>query len=298
MSFSADVKSELNSMIIKGNCCKKAYILGILMSARVLNGSIELKLTDTSTVERFSQLLKTVYKITPERRDFCRGCYKVTELSFVSNSLLDFLRSCDNGGDERAIISSLKCKNCNSVFMGAVFCSCGTVSDPRKSYTLEFRIPNLNRASLVSKVIASCGIPSPHMTERKDSVGLFYRRQSFIEDMLKVFGASKSLFAFFDIAVEKTLRNFENRATNCVATNISKSVAAAALQVSAIEALIRNKMFDELPDELKKTARLRLENPDVSLTELVELHTPSISKSGLNHRLSKLVDEAKNKDLI
>jgi DNA-binding protein WhiA len=70
------------------------------------------------------------------------------------------------------------------------------------------------------------------------------------------------------------------------------------MQVLSIEALIAAGLFEDLPDELKRTAKLRLENSDVSLTELVELHVPKISKSGLNHRLSKLIDIAKTNGLI
>ena len=47
-----------------------------------------------------------------------------------------------------------------------------------------------------------------------------------------------------------------------------------------------------LPASLQETAALRYANPDASLDELVTLHSPSISKSGLNHRLKKIVDAA------
>ena len=299
MSFSTDVKCELNSIQIKGNCCKKAYILGVLMSAHISDGLIELKLSDESTVEKFITLLETVYKIKPDTYEQSRGCYRATVISFRSNSIFEFLTACDSydGGVEK-ISSQFKCQNCTLTFLRAVFCSCGTVSDPKKSYTLEFRIPNTRRAKLIYDVILGYGLAAPCMTERRGALGLFYRNESSIEDMLTACGASTALFTFFDAAVEKNLRNTENRATNCVAKNISKSVTAAALQVSAIEALIANGMFDELPDELKQTAELRLDNPDISLTELVQLHRPAISKSGLNHRLSKLIDEARKKSLI
>ncbi|MBE6584618.1 MAG: DNA-binding protein WhiA [Ruminococcaceae bacterium] len=295
MSFSTDVKSELNSIQIKGNCCKKAYILGVLMSARESNGKIEVKLSDTSTVERFVAFLETVYKIKPECIERCRGCYRVTEIFFRSSSLSAFLKDFWAKED---MDTYFKCQNCLQAFLRAVLCSCGTVSEPRKSYTLELRIPFSNRAEYVRDAIIKYGLTPPYITERKGAIGLYYRNESSIEDMLTACGASKSLFTFFDVAVEKNLRNTENRATNCVAKNISKSVTAAALQVSAIEALIANGMFDELPDELKKTAMLRLDNPDISLSELVQLHRPVISKSGLNHRLSNLIEQAKKKGLI
>jgi DNA-binding protein WhiA len=106
------------------------------------------------------------------------------------------------------------------------------------------------------------------------------------------------LFEFLDSYVEKDLRNYENRATNCVTRNIAKSVNAAGAQIAAIEALIANGMLEELGEEIRSTAELRIDNPALSLTELAELHTPPISKSGLNHRLTKIVELAKKRKLI
>ena len=302
MSFSTDVKAELNSLQIKGNCCKRSYIFGALMSAAYTDdGVITVNLTDDSTSQKLTALLATLYKITPDLSVCSRGCYHSTQLTFKSNSLVEFLKGCDKDDYEQAeefIESSLRCNACISAFLSAVFCSSGTVSDPKKSYSLEIRCANDSRAAAIALLIEKNGLDAPCITQRKGAIGLFYRNETAIEDFLTTCGASNALFTFFDAAVEKNLRNTENRATNCVAKNISKSVSAAALQVSAIEALIAAGMLDELADELKKTAKLRLEYPDVSLSELMELHTPKISKSGLNHRLSKLIDEAKRNGLI
>ena len=50
--------------------------------------------------------------------------------------------------------------------------------------------------------------------------------------------------------------------------------------------------IDILAEELRETAMIRIDNPEATLTELALLHTPPISKSGLNHRLQKLCQEA------
>ena len=92
--------------------------------------------------------------------------------------------------------------------------------------------------------------------------------------------------------IEKDIRNLENRATNCVARNISKSVDASMKQIDAIKALISSGKILSLPEELRYTAELRLENPSASLFELAHMHEPPISKSGLNRRLTRLLEEA------
>ncbi len=298
MSFSKQVKEELNSIQIKSNCCKKAYLFGALLSAEVADDSVFLKLSDRETAEKVILLLKTIYKCEPIVREVKRGCYESLELRFKSKKLSEFLSFSDSFMPGGSLDNIFTCNSCRSAFLRAVFCSSGSVSDPKKSYTLEIRVPNEQRANLVCDVIDEWGINSPSRTQRDGITGLFYRNESSIEDFITACGGNRALFAFFEASVEKDLRNSENRATNCVAKNISKSVEATALQVSAIESLKATSLFEDLPREIKQSAILRIENPDMSLSELASLHTPPISKSGLNHRLSKIIEEAKKRKLI
>ena len=99
-----------------------------------------------------------------------------------------------------------------------------------------------------------------------------------------------------NLRIERDIRNQENRATNCVTKNIEKSVSASAKQMDAIEKLILSGMLAQLPETIRITARLRAENPDASLEELRNLHVPPITKSGLNHRLQKILAEADKLD--
>ena len=71
---------------------------------------------------------------------------------------------------------------------------------------------------------------------------------------------------------------------------------AAQLQIHAVEKLEASGEITLLPDELRTTARLRLENPEATLGELAALHTPPITKSGVNHRLKKLLGLASAPD--
>ena len=42
----------------------------------------------------------------------------------------------------------------------------------------------------------------------------------------------------------------------------------------------------------RELARLRLENPDLSLKELGEMMDPPVGKSGVNHRMRRLMEVA------
>ena len=299
MSFSQRVKEELNSIQNKSNCCKKSYLFGAILASEYRDGVVFLRLSDDSTVATVLYLLKTIYKYIPEIKSVKRGCYKCSEIYFDSKKLSEFLFFADSFNEEISESTFFSCTNCKSAFLRGVFCACGNVSDPQKSYTLEIRAKNAARAKLIRKVIGEWQeIPPPSFTQRKEGIGLFYRNESSIEDFLTACGANKSLFTFYEALVKKNVRNIENRATNCVARNISRSVAASAVQVSAIESLIASKAIEELPHDLRVTAALRVSNTDVTLSELAALHNPPISKSGLNHRLSKIVEEAKKRKLI
>ena len=87
----------------------------------------------------------------------------------------------------------------------------------------------------------------------------------------------------------KDVRNNVNRKVNCDNANIRKTCVAASKQSEAIEKLIKSGKFEELPSELKELAKLRLENPEMTLSELGAALSEPISRSGVNHRLRKLM---------
>ena len=302
MSFSSQVKEELNSLQIKGNCCKKAYILGALASAEISDGLISVRITDSSTVEQLCHYLKSIYKIEPDRREIKRGCFSATELRFKSAKISEFLSFADefSGSDEdiEALQGYFSCDNCKKIFARAAFCASGSISDPKKSYSFEIHTKGDTRVLVIHSILEEIVSEAPGITSRSGKFSIFYKNNSAIEDVLTVIGANKVLFEFLDSYVEKDLRNYENRATNCVTSNIARSVSASGAQVDAIEALIATGAFEELNPDIQATAALKLANPSLTLSELAELHIPPISKSGVNHRLSKAVELAKKRNLI
>ena len=299
MSFSKQVKEELNALQIKSNCCKKAFLFGALISAEHdENNKISVKLSDTETAEKIVFLLGSIYKCEPTVNKIKKGCFESTRIEVTSKKIVEFLSFADNYREGVSVNSLFTCQSCRSAFLRGVFCATGSVSDPQKCYTLELRVPNESRAELINSMVGEWGILPPSITHRKGAIGLFYRNESAIEDFITACGCNKALFSFYDVLIEKNVRNEENRATNCDARNISKVVAAAAIHISAIESLTSSRVLEDMPRELQITAKLRLEHPDVNIGELAALHTPPISKSGVNHRLIKIVDEAKKRKLI
>ena len=79
-----------------------------------------------------------------------------------------------------------------------------------------------------------------------------------------------------------------NRKVNCEAANLNKTANASLEQVRDIEYISEYYGLESLPENLRQAARLRLEKPDASLTELGKMMDPPVSKSGVNHRFKKL----------
>ena len=94
--------------------------------------------------------------------------------------------------------------------------------------------------------------------------------------------------------IMKEMRNNVNRFVNCSTANMDKVIDAAMKQVESINYLKEHGHFEELSDQLKEIAILRIENMELGLKELGELMTPKLTKSGVNHRLKK-IEELANK---
>ena len=90
----------------------------------------------------------------------------------------------------------------------------------------------------------------------------------------------------------KSVRNKVNRQINSETANSNKTALASAKQIAAIEKIRKNKGLDYLSDELRELAQLRLDNPEFNLRELGEALSTPISRSGVNHRLTRLMEIA------
>ena len=102
-----------------------------------------------------------------------------------------------------------------------------------------------------------------------------------------------SAMEIMNAKLEKDLRGSVNRRVNCDAANLDKAVEAAMAQMEAIRRLEESGKLALLPDKLRETARLRAENPELTLAQLAALCDPPVTKSCLNHRLRKLMELAK-----
>ena len=137
-------------------------------------------------------------------------------------------------------------------------------------------------------ILSEFGIFSK-LVERKNLFVLYLKEAEAIKDFLALIGANQSVLALSNEIIRREKRNQINREVNCINANITKTVDASMRQIQAINTIISTIGLDGLDDELQEVAMLRLANPEESLDGLLKLSTIQLSKSGLNHRLKKIL---------
>ena len=281
-SFSAETKKELSAHIAKNKCCKVAELYGIFLFAKKGNGNLKIKCDNKELADHITELVK-------------EGLRQQVDIFFEGKSLA-LPASCFHEEYLCAIEEYLfRCPHCASSFLRGVFLTRGRVTDPSKAYHLEIVFKQEVERNIVHLLLASQGIEM-RTGQRKTDYLLYMKGSTEIEDFLGFIGCNKSYFEFMNRKIVKEVRNNANRAANCDTGNIRKSMEAAKRQVDAVKLLIEKGKFDALPDDLKETARARIDNPSLTLDGLAAKMNPPISKSGLNHRLEKLMRIAEEID--
>ena len=171
-------------------------------------------------------------------------------------------------------------------FVKQSFLSGGAISNPERTYHLEFTCAN-GKAARLAGILESFGL-RPKSMLRSGKTVVYLKDAEEIADCLKIMDAAKSLLLFEEVRVRKQVSNNVNRKVNFEAANLSKSVSSALLQLETIQKAKAEIGLDNLPKELREVAEARLDNESMTLEEIGKLLSPPIGKSGVSHRMRKL----------
>ena len=185
------------------------------------------------------------------------------------------------------------------------FLDTGSITAPEKSYRLEFSVRNSEVRRYITLLLHSENI-EPQVAkktvgrgaEKKEVTILYIKNVQFICDFLALTGAHSALLHYESVRIEKGMKNDVNRVVNCDSANARRQADASAFQIQWLEKLLDTPFSSTLPEELLETARMRVENPGLSLREIGELLSPPVSKSGLNHRLKRLAAAAQDMEIL
>lgn len=305
MSFSTQTKNELARIQPKTRVGKLAELSALVR----MSGTIKLmgfnKLGFTITTEnpaiarKIFKLLKEIFDITTQIM-----VKKNKNLKKNNNYILEVAHS--DGGTEilREIgilrekdgimyISNeipnelLKGENEKRAYIRGAFLGGGSISDPEKTYHMEFVTEDEELSQSLKELINSYEFNSK-IVIRKNSYVIYLKESENISDILNLMGGHLALLNLENIKIYKQMRNDVNRIVNCETANLSKTVNAAMRQIENIQFIKDTVGLNILPDNLKEVAELRIQYEDLSLKELGEMMNTKIGKSGVNHRLRKI----------
>lgn len=297
MSFTSDVKKELTANF---------STTGALLALVRMNGSISIfgKLTLSITTENAGtakciyQMLLDLFEIRAEIH-----VHQKTTLSknrvytiFIEDNVNDLL-------DELSLADSLLLDNGVPLFvkndpliqrdyLRGAFLSSGSLHNPEKGeYQLSIANVYQEHAEDLQEFFHNFGL-NAKIIERKNRYILYLSKAEEIMDFLTLIGAMQARLKFEDAKMIREMRGLANRQSNFESANINKTVLAAQEAIEAIRFLYEKKEMVQLSPQLTEIARLRFENPEATIKELGEMLEPPLGKSGVNHRLRKIIEQA------
>ncbi len=283
MSFSSKVKEELAKQISNAKHCQVAELSAMMHFSGQYGMDKEGGLTvgfqteNESALRKGFTLLKKTYNINAG----------VALQGEEKQRLLEKFGDLDDAVDP----SILKNTCCQRAYLRGAYLVIGSMSDPEKSYHLEFVCVREPQALQLQQILGALQMDARIVLRKKYYV-VYLKEGAGIVELLGFMGAHVSLMNLENLRILKEMRNSVNRRVNCETANITKTVNAASRQLEDIE-LLRDKYgLQNLPDNLRQMAEIRLEFPDATLKELGEYLEPPVGKSGVNHRLRKLSEIA------
>lgn len=293
MSFSSDVKQELTDILPDKPCCRAVQAYSMLQFGHAFNGrEISLQTEQEAVAKLYAYLVSKVCGVAPPAEETLRRRATLYSRSFpdvaARKAILERFGHSPSDISVRLNRANLDCDACARALLRGAFLSCGAVTNPERDYHLEFSVPYYNLSRDLLALLGEEGFPAK-MVSRNGSYIVYLKESERIEDCLTYLGASHGALEMMSVKMVKSIRNETNRRLNCESANIDKTVAAAGVHVDAVRRIQAAGAFDTLSPELQQLAQLRVDNPDMSLRELGAALDPPLSRSGVNHRLQRLL---------
>lgn len=297
LTFSGEVKEELSRHLAEKEHCLLAEITAIIsMCGKVVidsreQYSIKVRTENLSVARKYFTLLKKTFNIDTETlvsRNRTKEHETYTVIVKRHEDAVRVLRETELMNEKEDAVRRPCCKR---AYLRGAFLAAGSISNPEKSYHMEYVCGNRENAGRIRNLINGFHLEAK-VIPRKHAYVVYLKEGSQIVDLLNIMEAPVSLMKMENVRILKEMRNTVNRKVNCETANISKTVSAATKQAEDIAFIQDTIGLGKLPEPLQEVARLRLAHAEASLKELAELSLSEIGKSGINHRLRKLSEIA------
>lgn len=302
MTYSEQVKQELVRLPPEKACCMLSELSALTQAcgSLILKGGgrvmVRYSVENAPLAKRIFLLLKDRLSIVPVVAHHTNprlGGRRILTLTVPEQEArrllmaLHMLRHSETGDIFHGVPrGALQRRCCRKAFLRGAFLGAGSMANPEKGYHLEFISASPARAEALRAILHKCDIQAG-VAQRRGATVVYVKSGDQVADLLTLMGAPKALLEMENIRIKRASRGQANRALNCDAANVAKQLAAAEKQIMAIKAYSAH--FSSLPAPLQEIARIRLQNPDGSLEQLGALLSPPLGKSGVNHRLRRLM---------
>ncbi|WP_277250852.1 DNA-binding protein WhiA [Peptoniphilus vaginalis] len=301
MSFSSEIKDEVAKIKVDDYKLILSELAGITPMCGILNfknNKISMEyITENAPVARriftflrrsfgfnvevknvrSTQLKKNVFIIYISQDESCR--LLLDELKYIKGASVFMINY--------APTDLIKTSSEKKAYIRGAFMGSGSITDPKKGYHLEFISENESNAYFLRDVINDFGLNSK-VIMRKEKYIIYIKDSEQISDFLSLIGAYNSVLNYENIRVIKEMRNNVNRIVNCETANLNKTVKSSYDQVEDIKLIEKEMGIENLDEDLKVIAKIRLENRSMSLNDIANSLEPKISKSTVNYRFKKL----------
>lgn len=288
-SFSKKTKEVICKLKTQELCCCEAELLGLLMFAGKFKGEeIRVSLESLETIKRFRDLLKKCFDVDAEIKSLKNSYFCTLSDRKILGKIIEYETS------KEAFFKSFEERECcmNSFLRGA-FLGGGSLTDPNKNYNMEFLTYSEKIRDEFGLFLQKLGLGFRSLSKKSGFV-LYTKNSDIICDALAHMGAFSSQMEILNVKIEREVRSDITRVSNGETANMDRVIEASSRHLSAVEKIEKTIGIDNLSDELREVAVLRRDYKDLSLEQLGRKMTPPLSKSGVNHRLKKLLEIADN----
>lgn len=291
LSFSQKVKAELLEIPLAKPEQLLAELYGALLHSNCFSATeIRFITRNPNVAARIEKLMQKLFGFGFSQNGSSYGIQDAKKLSQIAAKV---------GYDKDTHISHsinlglLEEQGTVSTFLRGAFLTGGAVTNPEKGYQLELLSPHLGVHRGMLALLGEQGF-LPLNCSRRGNFVVYFKKSDTIADFLTFIGATNSALAHMTAKVEKHMQNAVLRKVNCDTANVGRTVTAAGAQIAAIAKIEAHIGLDMLSEALQELALLRRMNPEVSLAELAELSHPPMTKSGISHRMRKMLEIAEN----
>jgi len=306
MSFTTNMKEEITSIPVNKIEALNELSSFIRLTGNIKKDKISLSMENGSLARRIYKDLKMNFNINIkiivriQKRFRLKQIY-ILEITEKINQILEAINIKHNGKSILPSDNYLDTDEEKISYLRGAFLATGSINNPSTSgYHLEITSSLKKDCIYISNLFKEYNIISK-VIKRNNKYMTYIKSSEMISDVIKMFGATNSLFYFEDIRIYKDHKNMVNRLNNCDLANQEKVLKTGLRQLEDIKYLKDNDLIGLLDDNIKEAIHYREMYPESSLSELADIISKEtdhkIGKSGINHyfiKVKKLVERHKN----